>query len=85
MKKKLLSILLLVFLSTNIFAKQYVYKYHCFPSSRFLATRHPDILSELENTLKSLIDKGYRIISFTLKAEGDFYDDGFVIVYEDKE
>lgn len=85
MKKKILLIILLAFFSTNIFAKQHVYKYHYVSEGYFFPTKHPDILSELENTLKKLIDKGYRIVSFTLKAEGTYCNDGFVIVYEDKE
>ena len=42
MKKEILSIILLAFLSTNIFAKQYVYKYHYEPNGLF--DNGPDIL-----------------------------------------
>jgi len=85
MKKKILSILLLAFLSTNIFAKQYVYKYHYKPSlANSLLGKSPDILSVLERTLNDLIDKNYKIIGFSIKSDSRV-DDGFIIVYEDKE
>ena len=85
MKKKILSIILLAFLSTNIFAKQYVYKYHYKPSfTNDLFGKCPDILSVLERTLNSLIDKNYKIISVSIKSDSRV-DDGFIIVYEDKE
>lgn len=82
MKKKILSILLLAFLSTNIFAKQYVYKYHYKPNGLF--DNGPDILSVLERTLNALIDRNYKIIGFSIKSDNRI-DDGFIIVYEDKE
>ena len=80
MKRKFLIGLLLIFLSTNVFAKQYVLKYHFQPKTMF--SSRENILDILEFTLNDIINKGYKIVSFTIKSN-NCIDDGFIIVYED--
>jgi hypothetical protein len=80
MKRKLLIGLLLIFLSTNVFAKQYILKYHFQPKTMF--SNRENILDILEFTLSDIINKGYKIVSFTIKSNNNI-DDGFIIVYED--
>ena len=79
MKKKLLITLLLCILSNSVFAKQYTYKWQYKPH---LLDNRPDVLSVLEYKINDLIDKGYRIVCFSIKSNSRI-DDGFIIVYED--
>ena len=81
--KKLLAILISLFLISGVYAKQYLYKItqksgflYCFNST-------VKIKEELEKTLLNLITRGFSIVQ-VISVEADGYTIGYTIIYEDK-
>ena len=80
--KKLLAILISLFLISGVYAKQYLYKIT--QKSGFVYTfgNTVKLKEDLEKTLLDLIARGFSIVQ-VIPTEADGYTIGYTIIYED--
>ena len=80
--KKLLAILISLFLASGVYAKQYLYTITQKSGFVYSYSSTVKIKGDLEKALLDLITRGFSIVQ-VIPTEADGYTIGYTIIYED--